>query len=75
MSKRLTEVQTCTMPVQVQCALVYFYAHGLVQCPLKAENISFCRADSDELKLIYFGLSKTILDTAAFLQSRTGMSY
>jgi calcium-dependent protein kinase len=56
-------------------ALVYLHARGIVHRDLKPENILFCRADSDELKVIDFGLSKTILATGSFLKSRIGTSY
>ncbi len=56
-------------------ALVYLHALGIVYHNLKPENILFCRADSYELKLIDFGLSKIILATGDFLKSGIGTSY
>jgi calcium-dependent protein kinase len=59
--------------MQMLRALVYL--HGIVQNKLKPDNILFCKGDSDELRVIDFRLSKTILDTSAFLKSRIGTSY
>ncbi len=57
------------------CTLVYLHTHGIVHSNLKTENILFCRADSDELKVIDFGLSKNVFATSTFLKSKIGTSY
>jgi calcium-dependent protein kinase len=75
MRKSFTKAQTCTVLVQVLGALVYLHARGIVHHNLKPENIWFCRANSDELKVIDFRLSKTIFDTSAFLKSSIRTSY
>ncbi len=63
------------MLMQVLRVLVHLHEYGIVHRDLKPENILICKADSDELKVTDFGLSKTILATAAFLKNSIEMFY
>jgi serine/threonine protein kinase len=48
---------------------------GLIHSDYKPKNILFCRTDSDELKIINFGLSKTIFATGSFVKNYIEISY
>jgi serine/threonine protein kinase len=66
MSKRLTKMQMLTSLVQLLSVLVYLHARGIVHSDHKQDNNLFLNAGSDNLKLIDFVLSKTVLATGAF---------
>jgi serine/threonine protein kinase len=75
MRKNFTEAQMCTVLMQTLSPLVYLHACGIVYRNLKPENILFCKADSDEFKVIDLRFSKAILATGIFFKNCIGTSY
>jgi serine/threonine protein kinase len=75
MRKNFTEAQMCTVLMQTLSPLVSLRTRGIVHRYLKPENILFCKANSDEFKVIDFRPSEAILATGNFLKNCIGRSY
>jgi len=57
-AKMLTEVEVVRYVKQICETLMFIHNQGIVHCDLKPDNIALVSEDSDEIKILDFGLSQ-----------------
>lgn len=70
----MSEVLAAKIIHQVLLAVKLLHLKGITHRDLKPENVMFLDKDSDEIKLIDFGLSKKYMESQ-FLHSVVGTPY